>query len=289
MAAGDHAYSRPSSKDIVADQRSISVHPSIRLTWMTSTFNAPVIGVIPARLASTRLARKVLREILGKPMLAWVHGAAANAAVFDRLIVAADSAEVVELCRDSGWEVRMTAPGLASGTDRVHAIAQQLDAENALSGADAIFVNIQGDEPLLRPEHFQALLRPFARTEVDVSTLRTPCPAQDIPNPNVVKVVVDHRGTALYFSRASIPWDRDGRGGIAYWKHLGLYAYRKHILDRFPDLPASRLETAERLEQLRLLENGIPIHVEPVEFDTIGVDTEDDLTAVAALLSQRGS
>lgn len=263
---------------------------------MSNTFSSSavrVIGVIPARLASTRLPRKVLRAIAGKPMLAWVHQAATNACVFDRLIVATDSEEVADLCRARGWQVEMTSPDLRSGTDRVHAVAQQLaredPREDGRAPSDDIFVNIQGDEPLLRPEHFRALLLPFQRAEVVVSTLRTACPAHDIDNPNAVKVVVDHAGHALYFSRAAIPYDRDGTGrdGILYWKHLGLYAYRKHILDRFPDLPSSRLEAAERLEQLRLLENGIAIHVEPVEHDTIGVDTEADLETAAALLQQR--
>ena len=257
-----------------------------------------VIGVIPARLASTRLPRKVLREIAGKPMLAWVHQAAADAGVFDRLIVATDSEEVAELCHAHGWQVEMTSADLRSGTDRVHAVAQQLAREDprqdGRAQSDDIFVNIQGDEPLLRPEHFRALLLPFQRAEVVVSTLRTACPAHDIDNPNAVKVVVDHAGNALYFSRAAIPYNRDGQGcdgtgrdSIQYWKHLGLYAYRKHILDRFPDLPSSQLEAVERLEQLRLLENGIPIHVAPVEHDTLGVDTEADLETAAAWLRQR--
>ncbi|MHB8303315.1 MAG: 3-deoxy-manno-octulosonate cytidylyltransferase [Acidobacteriaceae bacterium] len=251
-----------------------------------------VVGVIPARLASTRLPRKVLREIAGKPMLAWVYEAAASAHVFDRLIVATDSEEVAEVCHAHGWPVQLTSAELASGTDRVHAVAQQLDhqpPEESATGPAAsedIFVNIQGDEPLLRAEHFHALLRPFTRPEVEVSTVMTPCPAEGIHNPNVVKVVVDRAGRALYFSRAAIPYDRDRRGNLPYWKHLGLYAYRRHILDRFPQLPASRLESAERLEQLRLLESGIAIYVEPVEFDTIGVDTEEDMAAAAALLSQ---
>ncbi len=248
-----------------------------------------VIGVIPARLASTRLPRKVLREIAGKPMLAWVYEAAAQARVFDQLMVATDSDEVADVCRDHEWQVRLTSSNLVSGTDRVHAVAQQLAAENAANVSDNdIFVNIQGDEPLLRPVHFHALLRPFARPEVEVSTVMTRCPSDGIANPNTVKVVVDRAGKALYFSRATIPWDRDGRGDIAHWKHLGLYAYRKHILDRFPALPPSQLEAAERLEQLRLLENGIAIYVEPVEFDTVGVDTEADLLAAAAVLAQRG-
>jgi 3-deoxy-manno-octulosonate cytidylyltransferase (CMP-KDO synthetase) len=242
------------------------------------------IGVIPARLASTRLPRKMLREVAGRPLLAWVYRAAANAGVFQRLIVAADSDEVVELGRGYGWEVRLTSPELPSGTDRVHEIARQLARENKDRPADAIFVNIQGDEPLLRSEHFHALLRPFTRPEVQVSTVMTPCPLEDIANPNVVKVVVDDSGKALYFSRAPIPWDRDGRGNVSRWKHLGLYAYRRDVLDRFPSLPSSKLESAERLEQLRLLENGIPIHVEPVEFDSVGVDTEEDLDKVAELM-----
>ncbi len=251
--------------------------------------NAQVIGVIPARLASTRLPRKILREIAGKPMLAWVHQAASRAGVFDRLIVATDAQEVADLCQAQGWECRMTSSDLASGTDRVHAVAQQLARDDNRDQSNDIFVNIQGDEPLLQPEHFRSLLLPFQRAEVDVSTLRTPCPAQEIGNPNVVKVVVDHAGRALYFSRATIPFNRDGSSGasIPYWKHLGLYAYRRSILDRFPLLPASLLEATERLEQLRLLENGIAIHVEPVNHDTIGVDTEADLEAAAAVLRQR--
>jgi 3-deoxy-manno-octulosonate cytidylyltransferase (CMP-KDO synthetase) len=249
-----------------------------------------VIGVIPARLASTRLPRKILRDIAGKPMLAWVHQAASSAGVFDRLIVAIDAQEVADLCQAQGWECRMTSSDLASGTDRVHAVAQQLSQEDGRDQSNDIFVNIQGDEPLLRAEHFHALLLPFRRADVDVSTLRTRCAMEDIGNPNVVKVVVDANGRALYFSRATIPFDRDGNAGssISYWKHLGLYAYRKHILDRFPGLPSSELEAVERLEQLRLLENGIAIHVEAVEHDTIGVDTEADLaTAAAAVLRQR--
>jgi 3-deoxy-manno-octulosonate cytidylyltransferase (CMP-KDO synthetase) len=251
---------------------------------------AQVIGVIPARLASTRLPRKVLREIAGKPMLAWVHQAASSAGVFDRLIVAADAREVAELCLAQGWECRMTSSHLASGTDRVHAVAQELGREDTRDQANDIFVNIQGDEPLLRAEHFHALLLPFRRADVNVSTLRTRCPVGDIGNPNVVKVVIDANGRALYFSRATIPFDRDGNGGgsIPYWKHLGLYAYRKHILDRFLGLPGSQLEAVERLEQLRLLENGISIHVEPVEHDTIGVDTEADLETAATILCQLG-
>lgn len=258
---------------------------------LTKTRTPHVIGVIPARLASTRLPRKVLREIAGEPMIGWVHRAASQAHVFEQLIVAADSEELAQLCRDRGWEFQLTSPELASGTDRVRAVASRIAAENPTTpiSMQDIFVNIQGDEPLLRPIHFHTLLQPFADPEVQVSTLRTPCPDSQISNPNVVKVVVNTNSEALYFSRAPIPWDRDGQGSGNYWKHLGIYAYRWSALQRFPSLPHSILESTERLEQLRLLENGIEIHVQPVEFDTVGVDTEEDLHLVEALLKARFS
>jgi 3-deoxy-manno-octulosonate cytidylyltransferase (CMP-KDO synthetase) len=239
---------------------------------------AAVLGVIPARLASTRLARKVLRVIAGRPMLAWVFEAATACPQLNRVIIATDSDEVAELCQQNNWPIQLTSADLPSGTDRVHAIAQQIPAD--------IYVNIQGDEPLLKPEHLTALLRPFAQPQVEVSTLKVLCTPENIANPNAVKVVTAADGRALYFSRATIPYDRDARVGNPppYWKHIGLYAYRKAALQRFPTLPPSALEQTERLEQLRFLENGIAIHVEPTDFDTIGVDTEEDLHRVEALL-----
>jgi 3-deoxy-manno-octulosonate cytidylyltransferase (CMP-KDO synthetase) len=242
------------------------------------------LGVVPARLASTRLPRKVLREVAGKPLLAWVVEAAQACPGLDRVVVATDSEEVAGLCEARGFPVELTSPDLASGTDRVHAVAQKIDAE--------IYVNIQGDEPLLRPEHISALLRPFARAYVDVATLKVRCTAENIANPNAVKVVTAADGRALYFSRATIPYRRDpDRESAApeYWKHLGLYAYRKAALMRFPSLPPSELERVERLEQLRFLESGLSVYVEATEFDTIGVDTEADLRMVDELLRQRRS
>jgi 3-deoxy-manno-octulosonate cytidylyltransferase (CMP-KDO synthetase) len=235
------------------------------------------LGVIPARLASTRLPRKVLREVAGRPLLAWVVEAARACPQLDRVLVATDSEEVAEFCRRIGCAVELTAANLASGTDRIHAVAQLHDAD--------VYVNIQGDEPLLRPEHILALLRPFAQAEVDVSTLKVRCTEENIANPNAVKVVTDTDGRALYFSRAAIPFHRDAADPVPqYWKHIGLYAYRKRALNLFPTLPPSGLERAERLEQLRFLENGLAIYVEATEFDTIGVDTEDDLRMVEARL-----
>jgi 3-deoxy-manno-octulosonate cytidylyltransferase (CMP-KDO synthetase) len=238
------------------------------------------LGVIPARLASTRLPRKVLREVAGHPLLAWVVEAARACPQLDQVLVAADSEEVAELCHRLGFPVQLTSPTLASGTDRVHAVAQLIDAD--------VYVNIQGDEPLLRPEHISALLRPFARAQVDITTLKVRCTPENIANPNAVKVVTGGDGRALYFSRATIPYHRDASDSVPqYWKHIGLYAYRKCALNLFPTLPASALERAERLEQLRFLENGLCIYVEPTEHDTIGVDTEDDLRLVEARLRTR--
>ncbi len=238
-----------------------------------------IVGVIPARLASTRLPRKVLREIAGEPMLAWVYRAAKACAALDEVIVATDNAEVRQLCDERGWRCLMTSPELPSGTDRLHAVSRVIDAD--------IYVNIQGDEPLLLPDHMTAILELFTAPHVEVTTPKVRCTPEEIANPNAVKVVTALDGRALYFSRATIPFDRDGHGHASYWKHLGLYAYRKAALERFASLPPSALEQSERLEQLRLLENGISIYVAETAQDTIGVDTEDDLRRVEAILLQR--
>jgi 3-deoxy-manno-octulosonate cytidylyltransferase (CMP-KDO synthetase) len=241
---------------------------------------ARTLGVIPARLASSRLPRKVLREIAGRPLLAWVVEAARACPQLDAVIVATDSEEVAALCRRHDWQCELTSPDLPSGTDRVHAVAQLHDAD--------IYVNIQGDEPLLRPDHIAALLKPFAHPHVDVSTLKVLCTPENIANPNAVKVVTSVDGRALYFSRATIPHHRDPADPVPqYWKHIGLYAFRRGALNLFPTLPPSSLERAERLEQLRMLENGLTLQVEPTEFDTIGVDTEADLLQVEQFLRQR--
>jgi 3-deoxy-manno-octulosonate cytidylyltransferase (CMP-KDO synthetase) len=236
-----------------------------------------VVGVIPARLESTRLARKVLRVIAGKPMLQWVVEAALACPGLDEVMVATDADEVMRLAEARAWRAMLTSPLLKSGSDRVHAVAQSI--------AGDIFVNIQGDEPLLRPEHIDALLAPFGRaaTQAQVSTLWTDCNAAEAGDPNVVKLVLAEDGRALYFSRAAIPYSRDGRGA-GYRRHIGMYAYRRAALERFATLAPSALEETERLEQLRLLEHGIPIYAEYTPFPTIGVDTEADVARAAAAL-----
>ena len=234
------------------------------------------IAVIPARLASTRLPRKVLAEINGRPMLAYVYEAARACPRLQEVIVATDSEEIAEICRQNGWPVRMTSAEHRSGTERVHEVAQSVPAD--------VYVNVQGDEPLARREHLDVLLDLMAGDGVEVGTLKTPCAAEDINNPNAVKVVTSLEGKALYFSRATIPFDRDRGGAVRYYKHLGFYAYRKTALDAFCAWPESELERSERLEQLRFLENGIEIHVAETPFDTVGVDTEDDLRGVQTIL-----
>jgi 3-deoxy-manno-octulosonate cytidylyltransferase (CMP-KDO synthetase) len=245
-----------------------------------------IAGVIPARLGSTRLARKVLRPIAGRPMVEWVWRAAHESGLMDPVLVATDSEEVAAACRERGIPFAMTSPDCASGSDRVREVASRVDAD--------IYVNIQGDEPLLTPDFFAPLLALFERSlpdgkEVQVGTLAVACPPAEVANPNTVKVVTAKDGRALYFSRSTIPFDRDDAGFAAYRKHLGIYAYRRAALERFSALSPGTLETAERLEQLRLLENGIDIYVAPAPADTIGVDTEEDLARAEAILLSRGA
>ncbi len=234
------------------------------------------VAIIPARLGSTRLPRKVLREIAGKPMIAHVYEAAKKSPLLRDVIIATDSEDVLAAARANGWKAEMTSTQHRSGTDRVYEVAQRIKAD--------VYVNIQGDEPLARPEHLEALLGPMSDSKVLVSTIKTPCPPHDIDNPNAVKVVTDKNGRALYFSRSTVPFDRDRSGAIQYFKHLGFYAYRRAALELFCKLPESTLEAAERLEQLRFLENGIDIYVAETPFNTVGVDTEDDLQRVEKMI-----
>ena len=207
------------------------------------------IAIIPARLASTRLPRKVLREIDGRPMLAHVHDAASACPALRDVVVATDSTEVADLCRHHGWNFRITSSSHRSGTERVHEVSESMPAD--------VYVNLQGDEPLARSEQIETLLALMENVDVQVGTLKTPCAEEDRKNPSAVKVVTNLEGRALYFSRATIPFDRDGEGDVHYYKHLGFYAYRKPALDAFVKWPESHLERSERLEQLRFLDNGV--------------------------------
>jgi 3-deoxy-manno-octulosonate cytidylyltransferase (CMP-KDO synthetase) len=236
------------------------------------------IAVIPARLASTRLSRKMLREIAGKPLIGWVYEAVRRSPMLADVIIATDSAEILETCRSNNWKAQMTSPAHRSGTERVHEIAGSVSAD--------VYVNVQGDEPMVRAEQIETLLQVMSEPNIQVGTVKTPCAPAEVENPNAVKVVTATDGKALYFSRATIPCDRDGTNPL-YYKHLGLYAYRKPALDLFVRWPESLLEKTERLEQLRFLENGIPIGVAETPFDSIGVDTEEDLLRVSEILRKR--
>lgn len=236
------------------------------------------IAVIPARLASTRLPRKMLREIGGKPLIGVVYEAVRSSSLLADVIVATDSDEIMSVCQRHGWNARMTSATHRSGTERVHEISGTESAD--------VFINVQGDEPMVRSEQIAKLLEVMQNAQAQVGTLMTPAADIDVSNPNAVKVVTDLNGRALYFSRATIPFDRD-RTDPRYFKHLGLYAYRKSALDRFVTLPESSLEKSERLEQLRFLENGISIYVGETPHDSVGVDTEEDLQRVIEILQKR--
>jgi 3-deoxy-manno-octulosonate cytidylyltransferase (CMP-KDO synthetase) len=229
-------------------------------------------------MESRRLPRKALREIDGKPLIGLVYEAVRASPLLADVIIATDSKEILEVCRVHNWNAQLTSHHHRSGTERVHEVANREQAD--------VFVNVQGDEPLARPEHIASLLRVMENPDAAVGTLMTPAASLDIDNPNAVKVVTNLSGQALYFSRAKIPFDRD-RIGPQYFKHLGLYAYRRGALDRFVALPESTLEISERLEQLRFLENGISIYVAETPYDSVGVDTEEDLKRVIEILSQR--
>jgi 3-deoxy-manno-octulosonate cytidylyltransferase (CMP-KDO synthetase) len=235
------------------------------------------VAIIPARLASTRLPRKMLREIGGKPLVGWVYEAVRSSEVLSDVIVATDSEEILSICRTYGWQAQMTSSVHRSGTERVHEVSTRVDAD--------VYLNVQGDEPLAHAEHISSLLEVMENSSVSVGTLKTPCTLEDVDNPNAVKVVTAANGQALYFSRATVPFDRDGRRP-QYFKHLGFYAYRKPALDFFVSQPESFLEKAERLEQLRFLENGISIYVAETPHDSVGVDTEEDLRRVEVLLKR---
>ncbi len=229
--------------------------------------------VIPARFGSVRLPGKPLAQIDGHPMIWYVWDRARSARSVSRVVVATDDERIAAAVRGFGGQAVLTSPDCASGTDRVAEAARGLPEE--------ILVNVQGDEPLMDPSVIDAVAAPLL-ADPSVAMATAALPREDpgeFVRPSVVKVVVDARGDALYFSRAPIPWYRDSGCG-PYRKHLGIYAYRKETLLRLAALPPSPLEEAERLEQLRALSHGIRIRVVDVAHDSVGVDTPEDLRTV---------
>jgi len=234
-----------------------------------------VIGVIPARYASVRFPGKPLAPLAGRPMVLHVLAAARAARRLDRVIVATDDSRIAGVVRGDGGEAVLTSPEAASGTDRL--------AEAALRVAADVYVNLQGDEPLMAPENVDLVVETLlAGADREIATVALPAGVEVAGDPDVVKVVIAADGRALYFSRAGIPFPRAGRP--AYRKHLGLYAYRAETLQKLAALPPSPLERIESLEQLRWLEAGWTIWVGEAVRDSIGVDRPEDLARAEKIL-----
>lgn len=240
------------------------------------------VCVIPARLASTRFPRKVLCDLEGKPLLQWVWDAAHACGMFDEICFAIDASETARIIERFEGRYHMTSTNCQSGTDRLIEVMQS----GALEGD--IWVNWQGDEPFIEKEMIAALLQTTARPAVDIWSLKKRIDAQDtLDDPNVVKVVTNEDGHALYFSRAPIPYCRDSRvfkSGIHY-KHIGIYAFTARALHVIGTLNPTPLERVERLEQLRFLEQGLSIQVHETHCDSLGIDVPEDLVRAQQRLS----
>ncbi len=237
-----------------------------------------IFGVIPARYASSRFPGKALVSIAGKPMLQHVWERALQARYLTEVLIATDDERIRGAAEAFGARVVMTRADHSSGTDRV---AEAASATNA-----QLVVNIQGDEPLIDPSAIDAaVLGLMEQDDAPMGTLKKRIErAEEIADPNIVKVVTDRHGNALYFSRSTIPFNRDaGDNFKSYFKHIGLYVYRRDFLLGYPDMRIGPLEQAERLEQLRALENGFKIHVVETEYESVGIDTREDWEQVSEL------
>lgn len=240
-------------------------------------------AIIPARLGSERFPHKVLASETGTPLIVHVCQAAANASLVSRVIVAAGEPEIVEAVEAAGFEAMQTRPDHETGTSRVAEVAERLAVAD-----DAVIVNVQGDEPEIEPDVIDAAIRALTASDVPVATVATPIVQDaDATNPNIVKTVLDRSGHALLFSRAPIPHDRDGVGGIARLRHVGLYVYRRWFLRTIAELEPTPLEAAERLEQLRFMEHGYRIAVAVREAHGIGIDTPEQYRAFVARWNAR--
>ncbi|MFB3894983.1 MAG: 3-deoxy-manno-octulosonate cytidylyltransferase [bacterium] len=249
-----------------------------------------ILGVIPARYAATRFPGKPLADICGKPMVLHVYDRAKRAKLLTELYVATEDERIVRVVEQAGGKAIMTSASHQSGSDRLGEVAGKIDAD--------IIVNIQGDEPLLEPEMLDEMVRPLIDDKtILMGTLKKRISnPEDLQNPNIVKVVCDKNGFAIYFSRSLIPYPKSGwkdasihglaEGDLAIYKHLGLYAYQKEFLMKFTQLPVSPIEKIEGLEQLRALDNGYKIKVVETKFDTIAVDTPEDLERVIKVVSR---
>ncbi|MCF7887081.1 MAG: 3-deoxy-manno-octulosonate cytidylyltransferase [Candidatus Omnitrophica bacterium] len=248
-----------------------------------------VIGVIPARYASTRLPVKLLQNLCGKSILRWTWESASEARLLDKLIIACDHPEIEKEAKKIEAEVVSTSDKHTSGTDRIAEAIRDIDAK--------LVINIQADEPLMHPSIIDSLIQEMLTTkDLPMATVKKKIEEKSqIDNPNIVKVICDKSGFAIYFSRLPIPYYRDKNKNSSletsygtYYKHLGIYAYSKDFLYTFKNLPISQLEKAEKLEQLRALEAGYKIKVIETHFDSFGIDTSDDLYEAEKVLMQKG-
>ncbi len=240
-----------------------------------------VTAIIPSRYESKRFPGKSLVNIQGKTMIQRVYEQAKKSSRIQSVYVATDSDAIYSSITDMGGNVIMTSDKCSSGTDRVAEAAKTLGLAD-----NNIIVNIQGDQPVLQPECLDDLVQPFwENPDLEMATLATPISNErDSNDPNTVKVVFDGNGTAIYFSRAKIPFNRDDNENIQYFKHIGIYAYSNAFLQQFTKLPHSILEEMEKLEQLRVIESGHKIQVTVTEFDSPSVDDPADLKKIEALL-----
>lgn len=242
----------------------------------------PCFGIIPARYGSQRFPGKPLADILGRPMIWHVFTRARQCPSLSTVVLATDDARIQSSAQKFNIPVVMTRTDHPSGTDRVFEAAQKLNLS-----PDAVVVNIQGDEPALDPAMLTQLVQPFRAPEIQVVTLARKISAEQALNPNLVKVVFAANGNALYFSRAPIPCHQNA-GITGHYGHIGIYGFRMPVLQKFVALPRSPLEVAEKLEQLRLLENGVPIHIDVTDHQSIGVDRPEDIETVSRIISAQG-
>lgn len=239
--------------------------------------------LIPARLESSRLQKKMLADLCGEPLIVRTWRQAMRSKLASRVVVATDSSEIAGALQAYGAEVAMTSPEARCGSERIAEAALDIDAD--------VFLNLQGDEPLIDPQNIDLCLQPFLGPDPpDCSTLVYPMLSEDyrqIEDPNVVKVVLDINGNALYFSRSPIPFQREVYASTRFYRHIGLYAFTSDVLQRYAGLPPSMLEAAESLEQLRLLENGFRIACVETTVDHPGVNTQADLELVRRMISEQ--
>lgn len=238
-----------------------------------------IIAVIPARYESSRFPGKPLANICGKPMICWVYEAVKKVEEISGVYVATDDERIYKTVEDFGGKAVMTGK-CSCGTERIAEACRDIDCD--------VVLNIQGDEPMIQRGMILDLISAFRDSSVEMATLKKRITTEgEINNPNIAKVITDVNNDAIYFSRSSIPYNRDGREGVKYYKHIGVYGYTKHFLECFAAWERSSLEQAEELEQLRVIENGYKIRVVETEYQSIGVDLPEHIALVEQELKKR--